>query len=1113
MFEKYYILSIIFLFLFLGCKKKQEAELFVLKKPSETGLAFKNILTETADFNILNYLYYYNGGGVSIGDINNDGLEDIFLISNLESNRLYLNKGNLKFEDITKRAGVSGHYDWSTGSNMVDINGDGFLDIYVCNLGDFEGKKGKNELLLNNTDGTFTEVASDYGLDFSTFSTQSCFFDYDGDGDLDMYLLNHAINTISAYVPRDKVKNKIDLMSGDRLLRNNSDKGLKTFTDVTIDSGIQSSPIGFGLGVVASDINNDGWMDLYISNDFHENNYLYINNGDGTFKDVHSDWIGHSSKYSMGCDVNDVNNDGLPDIMTLDMLPEIQSVLQKSQAEDNYELREIILSKGYEAQLSRNTLQLNRKGHFSDVAPLMGVEATDWSWSPIFADLDNDGYKDLYITNGVYRRPNDLDYLNYTSNNAVRSVIALKDSLMSKRLIALMPQLKISNKAFKNIDGNHFEDIAENWGLNNPSYSNGVAYSDLDNDGDLDLVVNNINEDAFLYQNKSNEKYPDRNYLNVSLIGNNLNTIGIGTKVIIKNNGKTYYQEQSPVRGFISSVGKILHFGFKNLKQVDSLWVIWPNGSYQFLDKVNTNITLTLNEKKATGNYYLEKINLEENKPYFHKLYPNSIDYIHQENNFNDINREYLIPRLESTEGPGMAIGDVNGDGLDDVFLTNAQNRSDHMFIQQKSGKFLETNKVIFEQDSLYEGIDAIFFDADKDNDLDLYVASAGNDYKEGEQALMDRLYINDGKGNFKRKFDALPEIYVNDGCVRPADYDNDGDIDIFIGGRVVSGNYGIAPKSYFLQNDGHGNFKEMSVTEEINNIGMVTDAQWVDFNKDGWIDLAIVGEWMSITILYNQNGIFTKSSQKKLPNTQGWWNSIIADDFDNDGDIDMVAGNVGLNTKLKASIEQPIRIYLNDFDNNGSLDQILTWYKNGNEYAFATKDQLNKQLNFLKKKFTTYNAFSGVTINKLLTPDQIKGSIIKEANELQSLYIENIGNGEFKIHELPIEANFAPINSMLSVDINKDGLKDIIVAGNFYDFTPPMGRQDASMGLLLVNKGENKFVALSPDKSGISIDGQVRKMGWIDLIDKRRALIALKNNEPITILLVENPITSSLNK
>ena len=1103
------LLTGMLLFLTMGCDNTREDRLFIQKQPSETGLFFQNQLDERADFNILNYLYYYNGGGVGIGDFNNDGLQDIYFTSNLEDNKLYLNQGTFQFEDITDKAGVKGRADWSTGVSIADVNGDGWLDIYICALGDFEGKKGTNELYINNGPSpatgqvTFTESAREYGLDIPSFSTQAAFFDYDNDGDLDMYLLNHAIHSTNSYAPRSAMLTRKETASGDKLFRNELDKGQKRFVEVTSTSGILSTPIGFGLGIGCADINQDGWTDIYVSNDFHENDYLLINQKDGTFSEELTKWIGHTSKYSMGNDVADYNNDGLPDIVTLDMLPHQPEILQKSMAEDHYDLREIILKNGYHQQLSRNCLQLNRGDGFAEIASFAGVEASDWSWAPLLADLDNDGLKDLYITNGIFRRPNDLDYLNYTSQKAIKMVMGSKTASISRKLIEAMPQNPISNMVFKNTGKLAFTDETMSWGLDVPSHSNGAAYADLDNDGDLELILNNINEPALLFENKANERPDGGAYLQIRFEGNNLNTTGIGAKAIINHQGNTYYQEQMPVRGFMSSMSHIVHFGLGKLKNVDSLWILWPGGAYQLFENVSTNQVIQVKQRDASGNYY--KIILDKSKKarLFEKTDEETFDYEHQENVFHDVYREYLIPRLVSTEGPGMAVGDVNNDGLDDVFFTNAQHKAAKMFVQRPDGKFVAVNQTLFEEDSIYEGVTAKFFDVDNDGDLDLFVGSAGNDYRDGEAPLLDRLYTNDGTGNFTKARNAIPDLFSNTACVAPGDYDKDGDIDLFIGSRVIAGSYGISPESYLLQNDGQGRFTIASIPRELSKAGMVTDAVWADLDNDGWDDLIVVGEWMPVMIYLNNKGVLSPSSEHFAEKSNGWWNCIIAEDFDNDGDLDLVAGNVGLNTKLEASPERPVRLYLKDFDNNGSSDPVMTCYMQGKEYPFATKDVLSKQLIFLKKKFTTYSTFAGITLGNLFTTEQLEGAVVKEAVEFRSMYFENEGEGKFSAFPLPVEANFSPIMSMVSWDINGDGLKDLITGGNFYGFTPGMGVQDASHGLVLINKESGEFETVDHNRSGMMIEGQIRDMDLITLVNGGMALLVARNNEPAILFKI----------
>ena len=1109
MFGKPYLFFSICLLLLLGSCKGRDT-LFTSKKPSETGLFFQNKLDERADFNILNYLYYYNGGGVGIGDINNDGFQDIYFTSNLESNKLYMNLGGLRFKDITAETGVTGKADWTTGVSIADVNADGWLDIYICVLGDFEGKEGINELYINNGPSpatgqvTFTESAEEYGLDVSSFSTQAAFFDYDNDGDLDMYLLNHAIHSTESYAPRSVMMMQKASAAGDKLFRNELDKGRKRFVEVTPASGILSTPIGFGLGIGCADINQDGWTDIYVSNDFHENDYLLINQKDGTFSEELSKWAGHTSKYSMGNDIADYNNDGLPDIVTLDMLPHQPEVLQRSMAEDHYDLREIILKNGYHQQLSRNCLQLNKGDRFSEIASFAGVEASDWSWAPLLADLDNDGLKDLYISNGIYRRPNDLDYLNYTSQKAIKMVMGSKVEGISRKLIEIMPQNPISNMAFRNSGKLAFTDETVSWGLDVPSHSNGAAYADLDNDGDLDLVLNNINEKVLLFENSTSERADGGEYLQIHFEGNHLNTTGIGAKAIIKHHGNTYYQEQMPARGFMSSMSHVVHFGLGKVSTLDSLWIIWPGGAFQLLENVPANQRIKVRQGDASGNYYKTLINKSKEARLFKRTEAIAFDYKHEENVFHDVYREYLVPRLVSTEGPGVAVGDIDNDGLEDVFFTNAQHQSAVMFRQQPNGEFVSVNEALLLKDSLYEGVDAVFFDADDDHDLDLFVVSAGNDYKQGDAPLMDRLYSNDGEGNFTESKHAIPNLYTNTSCVRPSDYDKDGDTDLFLGGRVIAGSYGVSPKSYLLQNDGLGKFTLEDIPAGLSEAGMVTDAVWADVDNNGWEDLVVVGEWMAIKIYLNHNGVLSLSSGHFAKSTAGWWNCIIADDFDNDGDLDLAAGNVGLNTKLEASPEQPVRLYLKDFDANGSIDPVMTCYIQGKEYPFATKDVLSKQLVPLKKSFPSYSAFAGTTLDKLFTPGQLTGAVVKEAVEFRSMYFENTGAGKFISYPMPAEANFSPVMSMVAKDVNRDGLEDLIIGGNFYGFTPGMSVQDASHGLLLINKGSNGFEPLDHHSSGIMIEGQVRDMDWINTANHGTVLVIARNNEPVLLFEVQ---------
>jgi len=1102
-------LVVIFIFA-ISCNSQKQSgpKLFTLLDPNFTGVQFQNTLTETNKFHIIEYLYFYNGGGVAAGDINNDGLVDLYFSANQLPNRLYLNKGDLQFEDITQSAGVAGAGDWSTGVTMADVNGDGFLDIYLCQLGDYKHIKGKNQLFINQGNLTFVDQASQYGLDYKGFSTQAAFFDYDLDGDLDMYLLNHAVHTERSYGPAE-IRKQFDSKAGDRLFRQDWKNSQPFFADVTREAGIFSSHIGYGLAVTAGDLNQDGCTDLYVSNDFHENDYLYINNCDGTFSEKLTEFIPHSSRFSMGNDLADFNNDGKLDIMVLDMFPDKEEVLKKSVGEQSIETYNLKLNFGYHHQLARNTLQLNLgNGHFSEIALLTDLYATDWSWSPLFCDMDNDGNKDLYITNGIVKRPNDLDYVNFLSNQGHRLYQMSPQDSVDRYLIKLMPSDKIANYAFQNLGDLSFKNLTSEWGLEQPAFSNGACYADLDNDGDLELIVNNINEKAFIYQN--NSETGSNNYLQVQLKGAGKNTQGVGTKVILRIGKKILLQEQMPTRGFMSSVDPILSFGLGAASIVDSLAVIWPNGALEKLSLITVNQRLVLEQvnAKAIYNYKIAQL-----KPWgFEDISEEAgIDFKHRENNFIDYNREYLMPHKLSTEGPKLAIGDINGDGLDDFYIGGARNQPGAVFFQNNDGKFIKSPQVHIEQDRMTEDVGAALFDADGDGDLDLYVSSGGNEWKEGHPYLKDRLYINNGLGQLVSATHQLPEIFVNGSCVKPSDFDLDGDIDLYVGSRSVPGQYGKAPKSQLLVNDGKGNFTESAkqLASGLSQLGMVTDAIWSDFDNDQQIDLLVVGEWLPISVFKNHGGRFIEvTNASGLTNTQGWWNTITAGDFDQDGDVDYLVGNLGLNAKIKANPQEPATLYLKDFDQNGSLDHILCFYKNGKSMPFATKDELVKQIVSLKKKFVNYRDYARVqSIQDIFSPEQLADAVIKKAHTFHSSYLQNLGNGKFNIQSLPLQAQFSPVYTFLVNDYNQDGTLDVLLAGNFDGATINFGKYDAGYGLLLSGDGKGNFTSIDPVNSNIVIKGDTRDMKELKTAQGDRIIMVAKSDKAMQVFRFSSQI------
>jgi hypothetical protein len=1071
--------------------------LFELVAPRASGVTFVNELPEGTSFNILNYLYYYNGGGVAAGDINNDGLPDLYFTSNLGTNRLYLNKGNYRFEDITERAGVGGSEGWTSGVTMADVNGDGHLDIYVSAVS-YLAMRGRNVLYINNGDGTFSDRTRQFGLEHVGYSTQAAFFDYDADGDLDMYLLNSSVHSERGVSSRPQRAIRHP-RAGDRLFRNDGNR----FVDVSATAGIFGGVEGYGLGVVASDLNLDGCPDLFVANDFQENDFLYINNCDGTFTESIAGAMAHTSRFSMGVDAADFNNDGRPDVVVLDMLPEREDILKTSANAESFNVYNLKLKAGYHPQYARNTLQLNRgNGRFSEIGYLAGVYATDWSWAPLFADLDNDGYKDLFVTNGIYRRPNDLDYINYVGNEAVQASLERGITEENLTLLQKMPQIPLANYVYRNNGDLTFTNMAEAWGLAQPGFSNGAVYVDLNNSGALDLVVNKINAPAAIYRNRARE-ISGHHYLTVVLRGSGANTSGLGTKVLIKHRGLLQLLEQMPTRGFQSSVDPRLHFGLGSSTQIDSLTVIWPDHRYQVLTNVSADRMLTVSQEDAGGKYVYHE--LAGAPPLFADVTAQlAIDFRHQENAFFDYNREPFMPHLLSTEGPALAIGDVNGDGLDDMYIGGAKWQSGRLLVQRRDGTFRASSERVFAADSLHEDVDAAFFDANGDGKQDLYVVSGGNEFWGNHDALRDRLYINDSLGNFRRARDALPDFFENGSCVVPGDFNGDGHLDLFVGSRVVSGKYGFTPRSHLLENDGTGRF--VDVTSEkaagLSEAGMVSSAAWDDYDNDGQVDLIVVGEWMPVRVFRQQDGRFVdQTAAAGLSATNGWWNTVTAADLNGDGRKDLVLGNLGLNSYIRASRERPARLYVHDFFQNGAVEQILTFYKNGVSYPVAGRDEIVRQMPQLRSRYVAYSDFGASRIDDIFPAPELRQAKVLEARLFASSLALNNGNGTFSLQPLPIEAQFAPIYAVLAEDFDGDRRIDLLVAGNFYGVTPVRGRYDASHGLLLRGDGKGRFSSVDMSASNVLIEGQVREMKLLRRASGERLIVVARNGDKLQIL------------
>ena len=1083
-----------------------DGRLFTRMPASYTGVRFENRLTDTRELNVFTYRNYYNGGGVALGDLTGDGLPDLLLTSNTGGNRLYLNQGNFRFRDVTKEAGVGGKGFWATGITFADVDGDGRLDIYVCFAGNVAGERRANELYINqglNANGvpTFAEMAAEYGVADEGYSTHAAFFDYDRDGRLDLYLVNNSFRPVSSFGLRN-IRHVRDSLGGDKLYRNVGGR----FVDVSQQAGIHGSEIGFGLGVAVGDVNHDGWPDIYVSNDFFERDYLYINQQDGTFAELLDEQMPSISMFSMGLDMADINNDGRLDIYVTDMLPEDNYRLKMTSSFEGWDIYQTKLKNDYHHQFMRNMLQLNNgNGTFSEIGQMAGVARTDWSWSALIADYDQDGHKDIYVTNGIARDLTSQDYISFLANDETMKSATRGSRVDFLRLVGAMSSTKLPNYAFRNNGDLTFTNEGAGWGLNTPGFSNGAVYGDLNGDGALDMVVNNVNDEAFIYRNNARALSRNR-YIQIVLEGEGANRFGIGSKVTLRHGEQLFFQELMPSRGFQSSVDYLLTFGIGAVDTLQSVTVEWPDGRVSIVKNVAANQRLTVRQSESGASAPARP---RADTPLFTNVTDRSgLRFVHRENEFVDFDRERLAPKMVSSEGPFMAVSDVNGDGLDDVFIGGAKDQPGQLMLQRRGGGFVSSNQPLFEQDRIAEDLGAVFFDANGDGHPDLYVVSGGSEFSDMAPALQDRLYLNDGRGNFRRAEGHLPPMNVSGSRVRAADFDGDGDIDLFIGGRVVPGRYGLDPPSVLLANDGRGRFTDVTarVAPELARIGMVTDALWTDVDRDGRPDLVVVGEWMPITIFRNgTGGKLERLAVGGLEKSHGWWNRIVAGDFTGDGRTDFIVGNLGLNTRFRAAENEPATMYVKDFDGNGFVEQIVSYYIDGVSYPLVLRDDLIKTLPYLKARYLNYEDYARQGVTDVFKPDELADAVLKTAHTFATALARNNGDGSFTLVALPLEAQVAPVYGILAADYDRDGKLDLLLAGNFDGVKPEIGRMSAGYGLFLRGDGKGDFTPVRTTESGFLVPGQARDITRIKT-GQGELYAVTRNNDSLLVFRTTPP-------